>query len=155
MPATTYRFTTRLTVAAPPERVHLVLVDLEHYPDWWRQVRAVASLGPDDALVVCRSVLPYDLELRLHAVAREPDRLEVGIEGPIDGFARWRLTPYDGGTRLDFEQLVQTRGALAWASYLLRPVLRWNHAVMMRGFARGLRQALSDGRGDRTPEPPS
>ena len=27
-------------------------IDLEHYVDWWPQVRAVASLGPDDALVL-------------------------------------------------------------------------------------------------------
>ena len=46
-------------------RVHEVLLDLEHYVDWWPQVRAVASAGPDDALVVCRSLLPYDLELHL------------------------------------------------------------------------------------------
>ena len=33
------------TVAADQAVVHGVLVDLEHYVDWWPQVRAVASLG--------------------------------------------------------------------------------------------------------------
>lgn len=141
-----YRFARELVVPATRERVHAVLVDLEHYPDWWPQVRAVASLGPDDALVVCRSVLPYDLELRLHAVSRSPALLEVGIDGPIRGFARWRLMDLDGsagdGTRMDYEQRVEARGALGWASYLLRPVLRWNHVRMMNGFEEGLRTAL-------------
>jgi hypothetical protein len=145
-----YLFTHGTWVAAAPDDVHALLVDLEHYPSWWRQVRAVASLGPDRALVVCRSVLPYDLELVLDAVSRDPRHLEVGISGPIDGFARWTLAEADGGTRLDYVQEVTARGWLRGASYLLRPVLRWNHAAMMRGFDAGLAARLSAGRGGRT-----
>jgi len=128
--------------------VHDVLLDLEHYVDWWPQVRAVASLGPDDALVVCRSVLPYDLELHLHAVSRGPDRLEVAIDGPIRGFARWHLRAERAadrdGTRLDFEQRVRAVDrAFVWASYLARPLLSWNHDRMMCGAERGLAERLA------------
>lgn len=153
-----YRFTHSCRVPARPELVHSILVDLEHYPAWWPQVRAVASLGPDSALVVCRSVLPYDLDLVLDAVSREPNRLEVAISGSIDGFARWSVTDEQGGTRLDYEQQVEARGVLGWASYAVKPMLRWNHAVMMRGFERGITEAvraLSDDRAGRTPEQPS
>jgi hypothetical protein len=155
MSASRYAFTHASWVPAAPDRVHAVLVDLERYPAWWRQVRAVASLGPDRALVVCRSVLPYDLELVLDAVSRDPRHLEVTISGPIDGFARWTLAGQRGGTRLDYEQVVTARGALAWASYVLKPVLRANHAAMMRGFDRGLAGWLSAGRGNRTSGPSS
>jgi hypothetical protein len=147
-----YVFRHRSWVAAAPEAVHAVLVDLEHYPSWWPQVRAVASLGPDRAVVVCRSVLPYDLELVLDAVSRDPGHLEVALSGPIDGFARWSLVGAGGGTRLEYVQRVTALGRLGWASYLLKPVLRWNHAVMMRGFDRGLARALSAGREDRRSE---
>jgi carbon monoxide dehydrogenase subunit G len=140
--AVRYRFTHRSWVPAPPDAVHAVLVDLEHYPSWWPQVRAVASAGPDTAVVVCRSVLPYDLELVLDAVSRDPGHLEVAIAGPIEGFARWALAAEGGGTRMDYEQEVIARDRLARASYLLKPVLRWNHAVMMRGFDRGLTRRL-------------
>jgi hypothetical protein len=150
-----YAFTHRSWVDADPDDVHALLVDLEHYPSWWRQVRAVASLGPDRALVVCRSVLPYDLELVLDAVSRDPRHLEVAISGPIDGFARWTLADERAGTALEYVQVVTARGRLAWASYALKPVLRWNHAVMMRGFDAGLATGLSAARGDRTTEPPS
>jgi hypothetical protein len=153
--ASRYVFTHASWVDARPDDVHAVLVDLEHYPAWWRQVRAVASLGPDRALVVCRSVLPYDLELVLDAVRRDPRHLEVAISGPIDGFARWALAEERAGTRLDYVQEVTARGRLAWASYALKPVLRWNHAVMMRGFDAGLAARFSGGRGDRTTERPS
>jgi hypothetical protein len=143
---TEYVFTDSWVVPASPERVQEVLLDLEHYVDWWPQVRAVASAGPDDAVVVCRSWLPYDLELRLHAESRDEGRLRVGIDGPIGGFAEWRLTPVHAGTRLDFEQRVQAVArTFRWASYVAKPVLRANHRAMMRGAEEGLTARL-DGR---------
>lgn len=144
MAAADYSFEHAMLLPVPPERVHAVLVDLEHYGEWWPQVRAVAKLGEDDALVVCRSWMPYDLELHLHAESRAPGLLRVAIDGPIRGFAQWRLTPAglarsDGGTRLEFEQRVHAvaRG-VRWASYVAKPVLRANHAWMMRGAQQGL-----------------
>lgn len=148
VPAAEYVFTHTTEVAAEPARVHALLLDLERYVDWWPQVRAVASLGPEDALVVCRSTLPYDLELRLHAARRDPDLLEVGIDGPIRGFARWRLVPTERGTRLEFEQRVHAVQRLfVLASYVAKPVLAWNHHRMMHGAERGLAAALSAGTG--------
>jgi carbon monoxide dehydrogenase subunit G len=141
--ATRYTFTDSWVTPAPPDRVHALLLDLEHYVDWWPQVRAVASAGPDDAVVVCRSLLPYDLELHLHAQSRDPGLLQVGIDGPIRGFARWQLTPEGAGTRLDFDQQVDAVArAFRWASYVARPVLAANHAWMMRGAERGLAARL-------------
>lgn len=139
MSATDYVFAHTVVLAAPPERVHETLVDLEFFGDWWPQVRAVASLGPEDALVVCRSALPYDLELHLHAESREPDLLRVAIDGPIRGSAQWRLTPVPGGTRLEFEQRVHAVDRLfVLASYAVKPLLLWNHRRMMQGAEDGL-----------------
>ena len=108
-------------VDAPPPRVQEVLLDLEHYPAWWPQVRAVAKLGADDARVLCRSTLPYTLDLVLHAVHREPHLLETTISGDLLGVVRWRLAADAGGTRLDFEQAVRVRSrVLALASYVAR-----------------------------------
>jgi hypothetical protein len=142
--AAEYTFVRTSEVTARPEQVHAVLLDLEHYVDWWPQVRAVASLGPDDALVVCRSRLPYDLELHLHAASRDAGLLRVEIDGPIAGYAQWRLAETQHGTRLEFEQRVRVMGrTLVAASYLLKPVLRWNHEAMMRGAEEGLATRFS------------
>ncbi|GAA1763461.1 SRPBCC family protein [Nocardioides hankookensis] len=130
-------------VDAPLDAVHDALVDLEHYPDWWPQVVAVASLGPDDARVLCRSTLPYTLDLVLHAVNRSPGVLEVGVSGDLLGTVRFDLTPLDGGTRLDFAQDVRVPGWLGALSYVAGPVLRWNHDRMMRGCRQGLCARLS------------
>lgn len=130
-------------VDAAPERVRDVLVDLERYPEWWKQVLAVASLGPDDARVLCRSALPYTLDLVLHAVSRELPTVEVAIEGTLEGSARWTLTPRDGGTEMLFEQSVRVVGPLAGIARLARPIARWNHDRMMRAGLLGLRAALA------------
>lgn len=144
-----YRFTHHVVVPHDRAQVHDLLADLERYSLWWPQIRAVAKVDDDHAIVVCRSALPYDMELGLTARRRDPGLLEVGIDGPIEGFARWTLTEEDDTTRLDYVQEVDAVGRLALASYLLKPLLRWNHAVMMRGFDAGVQQALSEGPGGR------
>ena len=134
-----FAFSGSWTVDAPLARVQGVLVDLERYPEWWPQVVAVASLGANDARVLCRSALPYTLDLVLHAVRREPALLEVRIRGDLEGMAAWRLTDLGRRTRLDFSQEVTVGGWLAAVSPVVRPVLRWNHGRMMGGCVEGLR----------------
>ncbi len=128
---------------APPEQVRDVVTDLERYPEWWPQVVAVAKIGPDDARVLCRSALPYTLDLVLHAVSRDLPAVEVEVSGDLDGSVRWRLTPDAGGTRMEFEQEVKVDGVLGAASVLARPLLRWNHHRMMTGCIAGLRERLA------------
>ncbi len=137
----TYRFASSFTLEAPRKRVHEVLVNLEFYSDWWPQVRAVAKIDDDHAFVVCRSTLPYDLELELSSVSRDLDCLEVGIDGPIRGWARYRLDEQSPGTTsLRFEQEVRAEAPMfVLASYVVRPLLVWNHRRMMRGADEGLR----------------
>ncbi len=123
--------------------VHATLIDVERYPEWWPQVVACLRLGPEDGLVLCRSALPYTLEMRLHAEHVEPDRLETSVSGDLEGWVRWRLVDEDAGCRVVFEQEVVVRSlALSLGSYLARPVLRWNHARMMAGAQRGLEDRL-------------
>lgn len=129
---------------AEPAAVRDLVVDLEHYPEWWPQIRAVASLGPDDAWVVCRSALPYALDLWLHAVSRDLPTLEVAVRGDLAGSVRFHLAPSYGGTRLVLEQEVSVSGWLGRLTPLVRPVLAWNHDRMMRGCVTGLRRRLAD-----------
>lgn len=148
MPASRhYTFRDTWVVPASAARARAVLVDLEHYGSWWPQVVAVAKVGPDDARVLCRSALPYTLDLHLHAVHREERLLETSLAGDLVGSVRWRLTEVELGTRLDFEQDVEVTGwLLGWASGALRPVLQWNHDRMMAGCIAGLRNTLRTGR---------
>lgn len=136
-----FEFRETWTLTAPRDRVHALLVDLEHYPDWWPQVRAVAKIDDDHARVLCRSTLPYTLDLQLRAVHRGPDLLETTIGGDLVGSVRWRLSDVATGTRLDYEQEVDVdHRLLAVAAAPLRPLLTWNHGRMMAGCLAGLRQ---------------
>src|SRR3954454_21600359 len=137
----TYRFSSTFTLESPRKRVHEVLVDLELYADWWPQVRAVAKIDDDHAIVLCRSTLPYTLELVLSAVSRDVDLLEVGIDGPIRGWARFRLDEQGPGrTSLGFEQEGRAEAPMfVLASYVVRPLLVWNHHRMVAGLQQGLR----------------
>ena len=67
-----FEFRREWVTPAPVERVHGVLADLQSYPEWWPQVRAVARIDDDTARVLCRSALPYLLDLELQAVRRDP-----------------------------------------------------------------------------------
>lgn len=137
-----FSFTDSWVTPAPVPEVAAVVTDLEHYPRWWPQVLAVVKLGPDTARVLCRAALPYTLDLVLDAVSREAPVLQVALSGDLDGWVRWTLSETDGGTRTVFEQEVEARGALAVASYVARPLLRWNHDRMMAGCRAGLEARL-------------
>lgn len=134
-----YTFRHHWTVAAPADRVQAVLSDLEHYPDWWPQIRAVAKIDDDNARVLCRSALPYDIDLLLTAIRRDPLELETTLSGDLEGTARWRLHPDGDRTMVDYEQDVLVTGRLlGFLSSVLRRPLAWNHDRMMAGCRDGL-----------------
>jgi hypothetical protein len=123
--------------------VQRVLVDLERYPEWWPQVVAVAKIDDDRARVLCKSRLPYTLDLVLTAVHREPRRLESRIEGDLVGVALWQLDDVAGRTRVDYTQdVVVTHRVLRRLVGVLRAPMEWNHARMMEGCRVGLEQRL-------------
>lgn len=143
-----YAFSSQWEVPAPAETVAAVLLDLEAYPQWWPEVRAVARVDDETAWLVCRSVLPYSLDLILEASIRTPPVLEVRLSGDLVGYARFTLTPIAEGARtlLDFDEEVRVSGRLLMAaSYLLRPVLAWNHRRMILSCARGLTSRATAG----------
>jgi carbon monoxide dehydrogenase subunit G len=144
--ASSYCFRSAWTVDADADQLFDVLSDIASYPRWWPQLRSVERIDDDTAAVVCRSVLPYTLRLRARSAREDRDArvLEVRLDGDLNGWARWSLTPRRDGTALVFEQEVAVRGRLLrWAGIVGRPVLRLNHAWMMHGGRLGLDRWVS------------
>jgi hypothetical protein len=142
---TDYEFRSEWHVPAPHDQVFDVLADIGSYPLWWPQVRAVARASHGRALLVCRSALPYSLEFVVsrRREDRESGVLEAGLEGELDGWARWIVSANGSGTDVVYEQRVVTaRLLLRLLAPLARPVLKSNHSWMMRGGERGLRRRL-------------
>lgn len=140
----TFSFSSAWLTPHDAPRVHAALEDVEHYPVWWPQVVACLKTGEDEGVVLCRSTLPYTLELRVSLLQRTPEVLESRVTGDLDGWIRWRVLPEDGGCRVHFEQEVAVRGtALSLAAYVARPALRWNHERMLAGARAGLARHLA------------
>lgn len=142
MSATTYTFRSEWTLPGRPVELYDVLEDVASYPTWWPQVRAVAAVGEEAALVACRSFLPYTLhvELRPRVRDRAGGVLEAALGGDLVGHGRWQLrADPEGRTRVRYDQTVRTSTRLLRAaSRVARPALEANHAWMMRGALTGL-----------------
>ena len=142
-----YTFDSRWCLRASLASTYDVLVDVERYPTWWPQVRAVAKLGEDHALVVCRSALPLSLYVEMRPVVRDPVAgvLEVSLSGDLDGWSRFTLTPSAQGLDVHYQQQVTTPGrAMSVLGRVAKPALLANHALMMRAARRGLERKLTD-----------
>ncbi|GHA90860.1 SRPBCC family protein [Streptomyces chryseus] len=142
-----YRFRSVWDLPAPPGAVYTALEQVDAYPRWWPQVRAVTRLDENTGVVRVRSFLPYELVVAVREKRRAPEAgvLEVAISGDMDGWARWTVRPRGAdGTRAVYEQEVEVRKTLVRRLAVPgRPLLIANHALMMRGGRRALAAALA------------
>ena len=143
--STPYRFDSVWHLQAPRKRVYTTLADIEGYLRWWPQVREIGHIDADSARVKIRSMLPYTLDLVLtRAIQDEAGGiLRVNIEGDLQGWCAWELSGESAGTRAGFSQeVVVMAPLLGRAPSALRPLLRANHALLMRAGESGLRTYL-------------
>jgi hypothetical protein len=143
---TPYRFDSLWHLDAPLDRVFAALADIEGYELWWTQVRRIHRLDADTGRVLIRSLLPYTLDLVLTRAVQDEPRgiLRVDIDGDLQGWCAWQITAEGAGTLARFSQEVEvTVPMLQRAPLAIRPLLRGNHAHMMRSGERGLRTYLT------------
>lgn len=113
-----YRFRTEWPLSAPPDDVFRALAELDDYPTWWPEVRAVRRLSGDTRQLTCRSVLPYDLTLTSRPSRRDRRAgiLEASLNGDLEGFSRWTIAASSGRTLAVFNEEV-----IATLPHRLRP----------------------------------
>jgi len=141
----TYRFDNVWHLSAPRAQVFAALADVEGYEHWWPQIRSIHRIDADSGRVRIRSLLPYTLQLVLARAVQDDASgiLRVNIDGDLHGWCAWQLAAEGAGTRARFSQEVEvTVPLLQRAPFALRPLLRGNHAHMMRSGERGLRRHL-------------
>lgn len=142
----TYRFDNLWHLRAPHEQVYAALAEVEDYDRWWPQIREIHRIDGDSGRVRIRSLLPYTLDLVLARAVQDEVRgiLRVGIAGDLQGWCAWQLVAQGAGTQARFSQEVEVRvPMLQRAPFAIRPLLRGNHAHMMRSGERGLRRYLT------------
>jgi len=149
----TFEFHHVWALDAPAARVFDALADVERYAAWWPQVRTVQRIDEHSGRTAVRSFLPYTLDLVLRReVEDEASRaLRVAVSGDLEGWCQWQVeqaTDHDGGTVATFDQVaLVTPALLARTARLTAPLLRANHAWMMRSGRAGLAAYLRATRG--------
>jgi hypothetical protein len=95
-----------IEIAAPPQAVWAVLVDLSRYPDWNPVFREAAGEIATGKRIRLRSVHPANgrmMTVKPKIVSADPGtelRWASSLPGIISGEYSFRLTAADGGTRL-------------------------------------------------------
>ena len=142
----TYRFDNLWRLPAPREQVYAALADVDGYDHWWPQIREIHRIDADSGRVRIRSLLPYTLDLVLTRAVQDEALgiLRVDLDGDLRGWCAWQLAAEGAGTCARFSEEVEvTPPLLRRAPLVTRPLLRGNHAHMMRSGERGLRAYLA------------
>ena len=138
-------------LGAPIDTVWQALYAVEHWPRWWKYVRAVEEIQKGDASGVgavrrytWASRLPYQLSFQMRStVVDRPHRLEGEAIGELTGTGRWTLTGLGASTRVRYDwEVATTRPWMNLLAPLLAPAFRWNHGQVMAQGGRGLAQYL-------------
>jgi hypothetical protein len=140
-----FRFHNHWRLDATPAQVYDALVDVERYPQWWPQVRRARPIDNNSGELICRSALPYSLRLIGHREVEDRGRLQLRatLTGDLVGWSSWHIRADGAASVAEFAQEVRPTGALGAASRIARPILEWNHTVMMRDGEVGLQGYLS------------
>lgn len=140
-----FRFHHEWRLPAPFQRTYAALADVERYDHWWPQVRSLERIDDASGRVTIRSVLPYTLHLVLTRETEDEaiGLLRVGVAGDLDGWCQWQVSGDGDETVAVFDQeAVVTPALLARTASLTAPLLRANHAWMMRAGQVGLARHL-------------
>ncbi|MGH3795385.1 MAG: SRPBCC family protein [Pseudonocardiaceae bacterium] len=141
-----YQFRSAWHLSAPRGDVFRALAELDDYPTWWPEVRAVHRVSDDARALTCRSFLPYDLDFTIRQSTRDRQTgiLEARLSGDIEGFSRWTVTASSAGTLAVFDQeVVANKRLLQRLALIARPAFKGNHSLMMSHGRRGLRAYLA------------
>lgn len=142
-----YKFVTRWHIAAPIEHVWDAIVDSENWPQWWKAVASVEELetGAADGVgnvrrFIWKTPLNYTLTFETRVIQiQTPVLLEATATGDTEGHGLWQLATTDRGTAVDYTWTVRT--TQRWLNVLAaiaRPLLEWNHNVIMEQGGKGL-----------------
>jgi hypothetical protein len=146
-----YHFITQWQFEAPLSDVWQAIYDSENWPSWWKSVKSVKETVAGDARGIgsirtytLTSPMGYHLSFNILLTDREDLLLLQGAaSGHLHGTGSWYFTEQEGVTYVECHwQVATTVKWMNWLSFLLAPVFRYNHDLVMRNGARGLARKL-------------
>lgn len=137
---------------APVERVWMLILRSEEWPDWWRAVKCVEPIrhGDHEGVGVVRrftwtTALPYTLTFDVETVRVKRNReIEGRASGELDGVGLWTFSETNGGTHLNYLWRVEaTKPWMRRLAPVLRPLFAWNHGKVMAWGLEGAKRRLA------------
>jgi len=146
-----YFFVTRWQIKAPVEVVWEAIYNSLEWPRWWKGVKAAKLIDEGDAQGIngireytWKSVLPYKLKFTSKLLEREDMKRLHGIAyGELKGEGTWHFYESDGITYVQYDwKVCTTKKWMNRLSFLLKPLFKYNHDVVMKWGAKGLAKKL-------------
>lgn len=147
-----YSFVTKWAIQAPLEEVWKIIYESEKWPEWWHDVKHVKEIVSGDQngigsirLYTLKSPMVYSLSFELMLIKRtDYCLLEGTVSGDLEGTGAWRFSMSDKICYAECHWNVTT--SVWWMNllaFLLMPVFRYNHGLVMRRGARNLANKLN------------
>lgn len=142
-----YCFTTVWKFRAPVRDIWGAILNSLDWPQWWPGVKSVHVITPSEdhgignvRRYAWRSVLPYTLVFDMTATKIEPLEELCGVaSGEVEGSGRWTFA--QEGALCVVRYVWDVRTVPLWMNLvapIARPLIKWNHDVIMSRGARGL-----------------
>jgi hypothetical protein len=146
-----YFFVTRWQIKAPVEAVWNAIYNSLEWPQWWKGVKDAKLIEAGDAngingirAYTWQSFLPYKLRFTSKLLEKEEyKRLHGTACGELKGEGTWHFYESDGITYVQYDWKVSTtKKWMNMLSFLLKPLFKYNHDVVMKWGAKGLAKKL-------------
>ena len=147
-----YSFVTRWQIEAPVAEVWNAIYESTEWPQWWRGVQSVRVIRENDAKGIngkreysWKSALPYTLSFQMTLVEKIDNKLLCGVAfGELEGDGTWHFEQENGITKIQYNWNILTNKAwMNYFSFLLKPLFKYNHNVVMRWGAECLAKKLN------------
>jgi hypothetical protein len=149
---TQYSFVTNWEIEASLQEVWNAIYNSPEWPKWWKGVVSVEEIEKEDVnglnsvkAYIWKSVLPYKLAFTMRLTEKEPMRRLKGIAfGELEGEGEWTFSEQNRIIKLQYNWNVYTKKAwMNYLSFVLKPVFKYNHNVVMHWGAVGLAKKLN------------
>jgi hypothetical protein len=146
-----YLFTTTWKIQAPLQHVWDAIYYSEQWPEWWKDFTSVTEIEKGDensigSVRVYRLKSPaiYTLRFNLLLTKRMDHRyLEGNATGELEGTGAWKFKEQGNITEVTCIWHVATN--IKWMNamaFLLKPIFRYNHGLVMKRGAYALAARL-------------
>ena len=136
---------------APLEEVWNIIYNSLKWPQWWKGVKSVVEIQKNDANGIngirkytWGRYLPYELNFTMRLTENQPlKKLKGEAFGELEGTGEWFFTEHNGVVHVRYNwDIVTNKKWMNTFAFLLKPVFKFNHNIVMHWGGKGLAKKL-------------